>query len=69
MISKPKRVITKTLVCFSLLLILGCNPSPRFYLQYEGRLTESGLDQVLAENPLPPTQNIRVSTLGYQHIF
>lgn len=54
--------------CFPLILLLAllfaCAPAPRFFLQYGASLTESGIGQVLARNPLPATANIQVTTLG-----
>ena len=49
---------------FIALVAVGCSSSPRFYLQYGSRLTRSELDRILAENPLPVTENIKVTTLG-----
>ncbi len=51
-------------LCIFLLGILACAPSPHFYLRYGDQLTQSDLDKILAENPLPATQNIKVATLG-----
>lgn len=46
------------------LILLSCASIPRFYLQYGRQFTQSDLDRILAENPLAPTENIRVATLG-----
>ncbi len=55
---------TKSLLLFCFFNVLACSPSPRFYLHYGDRLTRSDLDRILAENPLPDKQNIRVATMG-----
>ncbi len=45
-------------------IILSCAPTPRFYLQYGSQFTQSDLDRILAEDPLPAGENIKVVTLG-----
>jgi quercetin dioxygenase-like cupin family protein len=45
-------------------IVYACAPAPRFYLQYGASLTESDINKVLAQNPLPATANIKVVTLG-----
>ncbi len=47
-----------------LAMVFACAPAPRFFLQYGVSLTESDIEQVLAQNPLPATANIQVTTLG-----
>lgn len=46
------------------LLLTACAPVPRFSLQYGNELKQNDLEKLLADNPLPPGQNIRVTTLG-----
>jgi len=55
-------LISSTLCC--LFLLSGCAPTPRFYLRYGPVLSETDLDRILAENPLPATENYKVVTLG-----
>ena len=64
MVFTLKTIRINGLLCSFLLNILACAPSPRLYLRYGDRLTQSDLDKILAGNPLPATQNIRVVTLG-----
>jgi quercetin dioxygenase-like cupin family protein len=45
-------------------LLLSCAPPPRFYLQYGNDIRQSDLEILLAENPLPTGENIKVITLG-----
>ncbi len=46
------------------LVCLSCASSPRFYLRYGDRLMQTDLARILAENPLAPGENIKISTLG-----
>ena len=48
-------------LCF---LLTACAPAPRFYLQYGNDFRQSDLEKMLAENPLPTEENIKVITLG-----
>lgn len=64
MVLMPDRIRINGPLCFLFLIILGCAPSPHFYLRYGDQLTQSDLDRILAENPLPAPQNIKVVTLG-----
>lgn len=54
--------------CLLLFMLLGiasaCAPGPRFFLQYGASLAEFEMNRVLAQNPLPATANIKVTTLG-----
>ncbi|MDP2601918.1 MAG: cupin domain-containing protein [Deltaproteobacteria bacterium] len=45
-------------------LLAACVPVPRFYLQYGNDFKQSDLEKMLAENPLPAGENIKVITLG-----
>ena len=64
MVFSPRTIRVNGPLCIFLLGILACAPSPHFYLRYGDRLTQTDLDKILAENPLPATQNIKVATLG-----
>ncbi len=64
MVFSPRTIRVNGPLCIFLLGILACAPSPHFYLRYGDQLTQSDLDKILAENPLPATQNIKVATLG-----
>ncbi|MFQ5541576.1 MAG: cupin domain-containing protein [Candidatus Binatia bacterium] len=64
MVFSPKTIWINGPLCLLLLSILACAPSPHFYLRYGDHLTQSDLDKILIENPLPATQNIKVATLG-----
>jgi len=45
-------------------LLAACAPVPRFYLQYGNDFKQADLEKIIAENPLPPGDNIKVTTLG-----
>ena len=52
-------------LAFVLLLgLVSCAPAPRFYLQYGKEFKQSELAKILADQPLPPGENIKVITLG-----
>lgn len=59
-----KTISSRVSLSFLFLNIISCVPSPHFYLQDGGQLTHAHLEEVLAKNPLPPDQNIKVVTLG-----
>ncbi len=61
---KFKKIRIRSALYPLLFTLFACAPSPRFYLPYDGRFTQSDLDRVLAENPLGPTENIKVLALG-----
>ena len=42
----------------------GCVSGPNIYLQYGNEYQELKLDKILADNPLPPGENIKVANLG-----
>ena len=63
MILRPKSIWISATLCF-LFLTLGCVSTPRFYLRYGGLFTQTDLDRILAENPLPAGENYKVVTLG-----
>lgn len=64
MVLKSRNIWISGLLSFLFLSLIACAPSPRFYLQYGNQFTQSDLDKILAENPLPVTENIKVATLG-----
>lgn len=64
MTSRYRRIWIESGVFSLFLVLLACAPSPRFYLQYEGGFSQSDLDRILAANPLPVSENIRLTTLG-----
>ena len=63
MVLRSKNISISGPLCF-LFLILGCAATPRFYLRYGGQFNQTDLDLILAENPLPATENYKVVTLG-----
>lgn len=58
------KIYLSALLSILLVHVAGCAPQPRLYLQYGDQLTEPDLKKVLADNPLPATENIKVTTLG-----
>jgi quercetin dioxygenase-like cupin family protein len=42
----------------------ACGSGPNIYLQYGNEYQELKLDKILADNPLPPGENIKVANLG-----
>ena len=64
MVFGPRTIRVNGPLCIFLFGILACAPSPHFYLRYGDQLAQTDLDKILAENPLPATQNIKVATLG-----
>ena len=44
--------------------LMACTPSPHLYLQYGRQLREAEVAQVVAENPLGASENIKITTLG-----
>jgi quercetin dioxygenase-like cupin family protein len=49
-------------VCFA--TWSACVSRPNIYLQYGNEYQELKLDKILADNPLPPGENIKVANLG-----
>jgi mannose-6-phosphate isomerase-like protein (cupin superfamily) len=64
MASESTKIYLNALLSILLIQAVACASHPHFYLQYGNQLTESDLKKVLAENPLPADQNIKVTTLG-----
>ena len=48
----------------AMLGVAGCVSGPHFYLQYGDEYRELELKKILAENPLAPGDNIKVTHLG-----
>ncbi len=63
MASKSRSIWISAVLWFCL-LVLGCAPAPRFYLQYGNRISEQELESLLAANPLGASENIKAVTLG-----
>ncbi|MGH7845576.1 MAG: cupin domain-containing protein [Candidatus Binatia bacterium] len=59
MISKLNKALT-----FLLLALAACGPKNAVYLRYGNQLTQSDLREILGKNPLAPSENIKVVTLG-----
>ena len=55
--------LISTAVLFAL---LGCTPSqiPYVFLQYDKELRQANVSKLLADNPLGPSENIKLITLG-----
>jgi mannose-6-phosphate isomerase-like protein (cupin superfamily) len=55
-------LIVATLLC----VLLGCTPflTPYLFLQYGKELRQADVAKVLAENPLGPRENSKLTTLG-----
>lgn len=64
MASRSRSDWFKSFLFLSFPLLLACGSAPRLYLQYGRQLTATDLQTILAENPLPPSENIKVVTLG-----
>ncbi len=45
--------------------LVGCASSPRVFFQYGTQFGQAELAQVLAENPLGASENIKITNLGY----
>jgi mannose-6-phosphate isomerase-like protein (cupin superfamily) len=60
--SRNLEALKVTFVLFP--LFSACAPAPRLFLQYGSDFKQAELDKILAENPLPPGENIKVTTLG-----
>jgi mannose-6-phosphate isomerase-like protein (cupin superfamily) len=44
--------------------LVSCVPAHRFYLHNGSQMTRSDLDRILAENPMAPGENVKVTHLG-----
>jgi quercetin dioxygenase-like cupin family protein len=52
------------LLIFFFASLSACVSGPHLYLQYGNEYQEINLDKILADNPLPPGENIKVVNLG-----
>ncbi len=52
------------LLVFFLVSLFACVSGPHLYLQYGDEYQELNLDKILADNPLPASENIKVVNLG-----
>lgn len=64
MVLRSRNIWTSSPLGLLSLILLACAPSPRLYLQYGSEFVQSDLNRILAENPLPATENYKVVTLG-----
>lgn len=64
MISKPIKNSRALVLAAGLLLLSACAAGPRLFLQYGNDYRELQLEQILAEHPLAPGDNIKVANLG-----
>jgi len=64
MILKSKRLSCGLLLFAVLALASACVSGPHFYLQYGDEYHELDLEKILADNPLGPADNIKVTNLG-----
>lgn len=64
MTSSRKRTGRSCLALFLSLATLSCARPPGLHLRYGDRFSETDLATILAENPLGPNENIKVTTLG-----
>jgi quercetin dioxygenase-like cupin family protein len=64
MISTSKEFSGGFLLCLLLAAASACVSGPHFYLQYGNEYRELELEKILAENPLGPGDNIKVTNLG-----
>jgi len=64
MISKLKNFSLASLLIVSFASWSACVSGPHLYLQYGNEYQEVNLDKILADNPLPAHENIKVVNLG-----
>ena len=61
------RKINRRLISLAILgMLFGCTPSqiPYVFLQYGKELRQADVNKLLADNPLGPSENLKLSTLG-----
>ena len=61
------RKINRRLISLAILgMLFGCTPSqiPYVFLQYGKELRQGNVSKLLADNPLGPGENIKITTLG-----
>ena len=61
---RSRRVSGNILAPVVLFLLSACAPVPYLFLQYGTELKQMDLAKVVADNPLGPTENIKITTLG-----
>jgi mannose-6-phosphate isomerase-like protein (cupin superfamily) len=61
---KLRRFSLCALAVFVVLLVSACSPAPQIALQYGTEFKQTEIEKVLAENPLAPNENIKMTTLG-----
>ena len=64
MILKLKHLSCALLLLTVLAFVSACVSGPHFYLQYGDEYRELDLEKILADNPLGPADNIKVTNLG-----
>ncbi len=60
----PKTTKLRILVLFLSFLFSACAPIPYLFLQYGTELKEIDPAKVVADNPLGPNENVKMTTLG-----
>ena len=61
---KSRKSSPTFLLVVSVAALFSCVSGPNIYLQYGNEYQELKLDKILADNPLPPGENIKVANLG-----
>jgi quercetin dioxygenase-like cupin family protein len=61
---KSRKFSPTFLLVVSVAALFACVSGPNIYLQYGNEYQELKLDKILADNPLPPGENIKVANLG-----
>ena len=64
MILKLKHLSCALLLLTVLAFVSACVSGPHFYLHYGDEYRELDLEKILADNPLGPADNIKVTNLG-----
>jgi quercetin dioxygenase-like cupin family protein len=54
----------RALALLALPLVFGCSSAPQIALQYGKEFKQTEIEKVLVENPLGPSENIKITTLG-----
>ena len=61
---RSRRISGNILAPVVLFFLSACAPIPYLFLQYGTELKQMDLAKVVADNPLGPTENIKITTLG-----
>jgi quercetin dioxygenase-like cupin family protein len=64
MILRLKKTSCAIFLAAALQFVAGCVSGPHFYLQYGGEYRELDLEKILADSPLAPGENFKVTNLG-----